>query len=165
MRVERSADLMVVEVASEPETERFGRAMAGVLEAGVVVGLVGGLGAGKTRLVRAVAEALGAESGAIASPTFVLIHEYEARLPVYHFDTYRLDDPDAFDALGASEYFEGPGVCFVEWADRVADRLPTGAWRLEIEPTGPESRRLLLQAPADRLDRIASALAADLDDR
>src|SRR5690606_29792390 len=102
MRVDQLAGLLIVEVASEAETERFGLALAEGLGPGDVVGLVGPLGAGKTRLVRALAEALGAPEGAIASPTFVLIHEYQGGLPIFHFDTYRLDDADAFDALGAA---------------------------------------------------------------
>src|SRR6187455_2631640 len=113
MRVERTAAGLTIEVEGEAETERVGRALAGVVGPGTVVGLIGPLGAGKTRLVRAVAEALGVDPGAIASPTFVLIHEYEGVLPVYHFDTYRLGGPDDFDALGASDYWGAGGVCLV----------------------------------------------------
>src|SRR3954465_1966353 len=97
---------------------RLGRA----LFPGAVVALVGQLGAGKTHLVRAVAEGLGLADGrAVTSPTFVLIQEYPARLTVYHFDAYRLPDGAAFADLGADEFLTGDGVCLVEWADRVAD--------------------------------------------
>ncbi len=149
-----------VEVGSEVETDRLGRAMADVVAPGIVIGLIGPLGAGKTRLTRALAEALGVDPGAIASPTFVLIHEYEGRIPVYHFDAYRLGGPDDFEALGASDYWDGGGVCLVEWADLVRDQLPRDAWIVTIEPTGPESRRVhfefLAGSPfADRLlDRL-----------
>jgi tRNA threonylcarbamoyladenosine biosynthesis protein TsaE len=158
MRVERGEGTLVVEVASEEETDRVGRAIAETIRPGDVVGLEGPLGAGKTRLSRAIAEALGVDPEAIASPTFVLIHEYEGRLPVYHFDTYRLDDPEAFDALGVGDYFDGVGVCLVEWADRVADRLPPGSWRVRIEPTGPQGRRLRLRASAESLGRMTTLL-------
>src|SRR5262245_14918163 len=101
-------------------TRAFGRQLAEVLFPGAVVALIGPLGAGKTHLVRAVAEGLGLKDArAVSSPTFVLIQEYAARLPVYHFDAYRLRSAAEFFDLGAHEYFEGRGVCFVEWADRV----------------------------------------------
>jgi tRNA threonylcarbamoyladenosine biosynthesis protein TsaE len=147
MNVELTPGGLVVEIASEAETDRLGRALAEVVGPGVVIGLVGPLGAGKTRLARALAEALGVDPGAIASPTFVLIHEYEGRLPVYHFDTYRLRCAEDFEALGVADYWQGAGVCLVEWADRVADLLPEGRWLIRIEPTGPESRRVSIGLP------------------
>ncbi len=115
----------------------------------VVIGLIGPLGAGKTRLSRALAEGLGTDPSAIASPTFVLIHEYRGRIPIYHFDVYRLTGPDEFEALGPWDYFEGEGVCLVEWADRVLDLLPAEAWLIRIEPTGVEGRRLVARFPAN----------------
>ena len=148
----------MIEVASEGDTERLGRALAEVVEAGVVIGLVGTLGAGKTRLVRAIVEALGVDPRAIASPTFVLIHEYQGRLPISHFDAYRLGGPDDFDALGASDHWaEGDRLCLVEWADLVLDRLPRSTWWVRIEPEGPTGRRVRVETPralelADRLD-------------
>ena len=139
MRVDRtSPSELRVELTTEAETDRLGRALAEIVTPGVVIGLVGTLGAGKTRLSRAIAEALGVDPGAIASPTFVLIHEYDGRMPVYHFDAYRLAGGDEFDALGASDYWtEGGGLCLVEWADLVADRLPAGTWWVRIELAEP----------------------------
>src|SRR5881227_3833247 len=146
MHVERTGETtLTIEVASEGDTERLGRGLAELARPGLVLGLVGTLGAGKTRLVRALAEALEVDPRAIASPTFVLIHEYEGRMPLYHFDAYRLDGPDDFDALGASDYWsEGDGLCLVEWADLVADRLPRASWWARIESTGPTGRRVLV---------------------
>src|SRR5438309_12001365 len=109
-----------IEIPDLDATLAFGRRLAELLFSGAVVALVGPLGAGKTHLVRAVAEGLGiADSRVVNSPTFVLIQEYVARLPVYHFDAYRLRAPAEFSDLGVHEYFEGDGVSLVEWADRV----------------------------------------------
>jgi tRNA threonylcarbamoyladenosine biosynthesis protein TsaE len=147
MRIESTDRGLTIEVAGEDETEQFARALAGAVEPGTVIGLAGPLGAGKTRLVRALAEALGVDPGAIASPTFVLIHEYEGRIPVVHADVYRLKGGDEFEALGMEEYYQGGGVCLIEWADRVAELLPEGRWFVRIEPLGPESRRIVLELP------------------
>jgi tRNA threonylcarbamoyladenosine biosynthesis protein TsaE len=162
MQIERTASGLTIDVASEQDTELLGRALAEVVVPGVVIGLVGPLGAGKTRLTRALAEALDVDPSSIASPTFVLIHEYEGRLPVYHFDAYRLPSADEFENLGAADYFTGDGVCLVEWANLVADRLPLDAWMIEIEPTGSEQRKVHVLFPnnskvADQLtERLTS---------
>lgn len=147
MHVVPNSQGLTIDVESEGETERVGHALAARVAPGVVIGLIGPLGAGKTRLVRALAEALGVDSSSIASPTFVLIHEYEGRIPIYHFDTYRLSGPDDFEALGASDYWEAGGVCLVEWADLVSEQLPLDAWTVRIEPTDESRRRLTLTIP------------------
>jgi tRNA threonylcarbamoyladenosine biosynthesis protein TsaE len=148
VHIERSDAVLAIHLQSEAETDRLGRALAEVVVPGVVIGLVGTLGAGKTRLTRAIAEGLGVDPGSISSPTFVLIHEYEGRIPVYHFDAYRLASADEFDALGAGDYFAaGDGLCLVEWADRVVDRLPHDAWLVSLETTGPHSRRAEVRFP------------------
>src|SRR5437660_5794612 len=85
-------------------TAALGRRLAGLLSAGDVVALVGPHGAGKTHFARAVAEGLGCDGRRVASPTFALIHEYAGRVPVYHFDAYRLPDEAAFAELGVEEY-------------------------------------------------------------
>ena len=148
-------DRLVVSIVDETETAALGRILAALMIAGDVIGLVGTLGAGKTRLSRAIAEALGVDPGVIASPTFVLIHEYESlTLPVYHFDAYRLESPAAFDALGAADYWiEGNGLCLIEWADLVKDRLPRHAWWVSIESTGDLAGRSVRVTHPD-LERI-----------
>ncbi len=156
-----------IELDSEQDTERLGRAMAELCEPGCVIGLIGPLGAGKTRLVRAVAEALGVDPRAIASPTFVLIHEYEGRMPVYHFDAYRLESFQEFEDLGVADYWNAGGVCLVEWADRVRALLPADTWEIRIEPIGPTRRRVQIAfpVPAAALEgQLADCLAGD-DDR
>lgn len=109
----------------------------------LVVGLSGPLGAGKTRLVRAVAEGLQiADPNQVTSPTFVLIQEYSARLPIYHFDAYRLQSVSQFRELGADEYFADGGVCLIEWSDRVASALPDERWDIVLSDLGANRRTL-----------------------
>ncbi len=136
-------EAMVFGAATLADTEALGRRLGERLFAGAVVALIGPLGAGKTQLVRAMAEGLGiADPRAVSSPTFVLIQEYNARLPIYHFDAYRLAGPGEFFDLGANEYFQGQGVCLVEWADRVESALPGQYLRITLEVTGETSRRI-----------------------
>lgn len=150
---------LTLELATESDADRLGRAIAGSARAGLVIGLIGPLGAGKTRLARAIAEALGADPAAISSPTFVLIHEYEARPPIAHFDVYRLGSAAEFEDLGPADYFAGPGICLVEWADRVAGLLPVERWEIRIEPTGETSRLVHLSLPAHDLEPLLRQLA------
>jgi tRNA threonylcarbamoyladenosine biosynthesis protein TsaE len=139
------------DIASLDGTEAFGRRLGAVLFPGAVVALVGPLGAGKTHLTRAVAEGLGVRNpAAVNSPTFTLIHEYPARLPVYHFDAYRLSGPREFAELGVDEYFRGDGVCLVEWADKVEVTLPAEHLRVEIAVTGETARRFTVSAAGER---------------
>jgi tRNA threonylcarbamoyladenosine biosynthesis protein TsaE len=149
---------MTLELGTEVDTDALGRTLARLAAPGQVIGLIGDLGAGKTRLVRAIAEALGVEPVDVTSPTYVLIHEYAGTLPIYHFDAYRLASPDDFDALGAPEYFASGGLCLVEWADLVLDRLPPDTWLVRLTPTGPTSRDATLEAPPADLARLAAAL-------
>ena len=141
-------------------TEAFGRQLAGLLFPGAVVALVGPLGAGKTHLVRAVVEGLGGNGRVVSSPTFVLIQEYDARLPVFHFDAYRLRNEAEFFDLGAHEYFEGDGVCLVEWADRVPGCLPREHLTVRLEITGETSRRAVVEGSGQRYEAMARALGA-----
>jgi tRNA threonylcarbamoyladenosine biosynthesis protein TsaE len=133
--------------ASEADTERLGQMLADTLPAGTVVALIGTLGAGKTRLVQAVAAALGVPRDGVTSPTFVLVNEYTGgRLPIYHIDAYRLRDEDEFRELGPEEYFDGAGLTFIEWADRVESCLPPDFLRIDIEVVGDEQRRFTVSA-------------------
>src|SRR5258706_5609136 len=122
---------MHVDLADPAATTDFGRRLGKLLFPGATVALIGPLGAGKTYLVRALAEGLDIpDARVVSSPTFVLIQEYQARLPIYHFDAYRLKNAAEFFDLGAHEYFEGQGICVVEWADRIETHLPAEHLRI-----------------------------------
>jgi len=142
-------------------TTTLGHRLAGLLFPGDVVALIGPLGAGKTHFVRAVVEGLNGDGRRVSSPTFALIHEYEARLPVYHFDTYRLADEAAFADLGVGEYFDGNGVCLVEWADRVEGVLPAEHLRVTIEVAGETARRFTIEGRGKEYGEIVRTLARE----
>jgi tRNA threonylcarbamoyladenosine biosynthesis protein TsaE len=152
---------IILDLASEAETQQLGRELGEAAQPGLVVALVGNLGAGKTRFVQAAAEGLDIPREAVNSPTFVLIHEYEGRLPVYHFDTYRLSDIDEFLELGADEYMCGDGVCFIEWADRMAEVLPRDRLSITFEITGELTRRVTLAAGG----RVSQSVLNELNHR
>ncbi len=158
-----------VDLADLAATEAFGRRLGALLFPGAVVALVGPLGAGKTHLARAIAEGLGVpDSRVVTSPTFVLIQEYYGRLPIFHFDAYRLASEAEFDDLGTQEYYDGGGVCLIEWADRVPGSLPPENLRITLQPTGPTSRRATLEAiwlgvtnSSSSTTRVAQLVTAD----
>ena len=139
---------------SEDDTEDLGRSLGKALAQGGVVALVGSLGAGKTRLVQAIACALGADRRTVNSPTFILIQEYDARLPIFHCDTYRLRSVDEFLDLGIDEAFQSAGVCLIEWADHVAAVLPDDRLQIEIEVLGATERQFAMTALGRRSGEI-----------
>ena len=148
-----------IELPDLDATMAAGRRLASLLFPGAVVALVGPLGAGKTHLVRAIAEGLGVrDSRVVTSPTFVLIQEYDGNLPIYHFDAYRLRGAAEFTELGAQEYFEDAGVCLVEWADRVQACLPAELLHVNLTITGLTSRRMTVAGIGDRYCDIVKAL-------
>ncbi|NQU77024.1 MAG: tRNA (adenosine(37)-N6)-threonylcarbamoyltransferase complex ATPase subunit type 1 TsaE [Planctomycetes bacterium] len=129
------------ETHNPDQTVALGRQFAQRLSVGDCVALEGQLGAGKTQFVRGVALGLGLDDGRmVCSPTFVLVREYAARVPVYHLDVYRLSDAETELAdLGFDEML-ADGVVLLEWAERVRPLLPKGAWRVNIEITGQIDR-------------------------
>ena len=150
--------------SSEADTDRLGEMLAAELFPGSVVALVGTLGAGKTRFVQAVAAALGVPRDEITSPTFVLVNEYlGGRLPIYHFDTYRLRDEDEFLELGPEEYFAGQGITFVEWADRFEKILPAAYLKIEIAPAGATEREFTISAIAADYELVVEKLRENYD--
>ena len=140
---------MVLESHSERETEQLAQELAGQLRPGEVLALEGDLGAGKTAFTRGLARGLGFD-GRVQSPTFTIVNEYEGgRLPLFHFDLYRLGSPEELFDIGWEDYLERCGVCAVEWSQNGGDCIePTrrititrgaddNARRIEIEEVGP----------------------------
>ncbi|HLJ82532.1 MAG TPA: tRNA (adenosine(37)-N6)-threonylcarbamoyltransferase complex ATPase subunit type 1 TsaE [Ktedonobacterales bacterium] len=117
--------VLTLQSTSAEETRRLGILLGGMLAAGDVVLLTGDLGAGKTAFTQGIGAGLGVTS-MINSPTFTILKEYAGRVPLYHFDLYRIEDPDELPALGFEDYFGGDGVCVVEWAERGEHSEPDG---------------------------------------
>jgi tRNA threonylcarbamoyladenosine biosynthesis protein TsaE len=145
----------------EADTEGLGRALGVALDRGGVVALIGPLGAGKTRLVQSIATSLGVDRRTVNSPTFVLVQEYAAPLPVFHCDTYRLRNINEFLDLGVDEMFESGGVCLIEWADRVNEVLPVDRLQIEIEVTGATTREFRLTALGPRSAEVLAKTRAN----
>ncbi len=132
-----------IELNNEAATESFGLRLAEMLEPGDVIGLVGDLGTGKTSLTKYIARGLGIEEN-VSSPTFNIVKEYRSgRIPMFHFDVYRLSSGDELLDIGGDEYFDAGGVCIIEWADIVESVLPLEALIINIEYTDKEGERIL----------------------
>jgi tRNA threonylcarbamoyladenosine biosynthesis protein TsaE len=143
----------------ESATAALGAALAELLPDGAVVALLGELGAGKTRLVQAVAEALGIERRDVTSPTFVLVQQHRGQRTLNHIDAYRLRDEDEFREAGADECFDGEGLTLIEWADRVPDCLPPERLEVRIECVSETARRFEIAAFGVRYERVIEQLA------
>ncbi len=125
-------------------TQALGAELAARFSKGDCVALIGPLGAGKTALVRGLAAGLGVQdTRVVCSPTYVIVHEYAGRLPIYHLDLYRLGGPEEFIDLAVEEML-AEGVVIIEWAERAGQYLPARRWHIEIEITAQHSRRLRL---------------------
>ena len=122
---------MIYESNSAQETFDFGAELGRKAVPGQIICLDGDLGTGKTVLTKGIAAGLGIDEP-VVSPTFTIVHEYEGRLPLYHFDVYRIDDPDEMEEIGYREYFYGNGLTIIEWSELIADILPEDAMRIKI---------------------------------
>lgn len=135
-------------VHSAEQMEALGAQLAKRLTPGLIVFLHGALGAGKTTLVRGLLHGLG-HTGTVKSPTYTLVEPYRfGRQAVYHFDLYRLKDPEELEFLGLRDYLEGNGICLVEWAERGSGWLPAPDVEISIADT-EDGRRVRLQARTD----------------
>jgi len=144
----------VFRTASAGQTERAGRVLGSLLRLGDVLALSGDLGAGKTHLVQGVAQALGVEER-VTSPTFNLLLVHPGRLPLYHFDLYRLACASELEDIAFYETLEGDGVSAVEWGDRFPGCLPPDRLVVVIHREGENERRFEVRAGGERSARLA----------
>ena len=136
---------------SPSETEAIGAALGKILRPGTVIAYRGDLGAGKTAFTRGLARGLGITEP-VTSPTYTIVNEYlGGRLPLFHFDMYRLKSSDDLWDIGWEDYLERGGVCAVEWSERVEDALED-AINITIENTGEESRRITIEGGTNLAD-------------
>lgn len=131
-----------IKLTNLEETEKFGIRLGELLKSGDILCLNGDLGAGKTTMTKSIGIGLGVEEY-ITSPTFALINEYRGRVPVYHFDVYRLDNVDELYDLGFDEYFYGKGVCIIEWAEKIEKMIPKDRIVINIKKGNTENERVL----------------------
>lgn len=141
------------------DTDRLGAALAAALPDGSVIALIGTLGAGKTRLVQALASACGIDRSEVTSPTFVLCQEHSGSRTLYHFDVYRLAGDDEFQRLGPQEYFSAGGITLIEWADKVAASLPDERLEITITVTGDTARQFTLRAFGDEMEAALMSIS------
>ena len=148
-----------IQSSSPEQTSSLGRKLGEIAAAGHIFTLSGDLGAGKTTLTQAIARGLGVpDSYYITSPTFSLLHEYPARIPLYHMDLYRLSGEDEIEDLGFIDYLYGDGLTVVEWPDRLGSLIPEKRLDIEILLDGDRQRILILTAHGAEYEKIIAAL-------
>ena len=140
--------MTVYDSFSEEMTFEIGKKLGEKADKGEIICLEGDLGVGKTVFTKGFAEGLNIEEN-IDSPTFTIVQEYkEGRIPLYHFDVYRIGDISEMDEIGYEDYFFGEGVCLIEWASRIKELIPESAIRIIIEKDlskGFEYRRVVVE--------------------
>lgn len=142
-------------IKTEEELIVFGKRLGEVLEAHTVITLNGNLGAGKTTMTKGIGQGLGVKK-IINSPTFTILKVYEGRLPLYHFDAYRLERTD--DDLGFEEIFDDEGVCVIEWAEFIEEILPAERLEISIEKKDDNSRELQFVSKGRKYDKLLEEL-------
>ena len=140
----------VMETSCMEETAKYAFEMAQNAESGQVFALIGDLGVGKTVFTKGFAEGLGIEEP-VSSPTFTILQIYEeGRLPLYHFDVYRIEEPEEMEEVGFDDYIYGDGVCLIEWANRIEEILPEETIYIVIEKDlekGMDYRKITVVRP------------------
>ncbi|MEA3305983.1 MAG: tRNA (adenosine(37)-N6)-threonylcarbamoyltransferase complex ATPase subunit type 1 TsaE [Candidatus Omnitrophota bacterium] len=140
---------------SVTETMDFGKRLGRLLRIGDMVALNGELGSGKTVLTKGIAAGLGVKRiNSVNSPSFVILKEHKGRIPLYHFDIYRLKDISEFSTVGWSEYFYEKGVSVIEWANKIKEALPKDILRIDMMINGKDERRFCIRAYGSRYKKL-----------
>ncbi|MEE8637760.1 MAG: tRNA (adenosine(37)-N6)-threonylcarbamoyltransferase complex ATPase subunit type 1 TsaE [Candidatus Margulisiibacteriota bacterium] len=136
---------MEIITKSAEETVELGKKIGAFLVPNDILALIGPLGAGKTTLIQGIAEGVGVKDY-VTSPTFIIINEYQGRIPFFHVDLYRLDKVEDIEDLGIEEYFTRDGACVIEWAEKLGNLRPKSCHEIEIEVVSENERRVNLSA-------------------
>jgi len=148
---------MKIVTNSTEETIKLGKRLGKYLRPGDVLGLIGDLGSGKTTLTQGIAQGLAVEEDAVSSPSFVLIKEYKGKIPLYHFDLYRLDKIQDIGCLGVQEYLFDDGVCAIEWAEKMKVLLPDYL-EVNLAVRGENKREIKFIAHSKRYQAVLKKL-------
>ena len=142
---------MIFETSTPEQTEEIGAALGKILKPGTVIAYTGDLGAGKTAFTRGLARGLGC-GDIVTSPTYTIVNEYlSGRLPLFHFDMYRLTSSEDLWDIGWEDYLERGGICAVEWSENVTDAMENAIW-VRIEKTGADNRRITIEGGEELAD-------------
>jgi tRNA threonylcarbamoyladenosine biosynthesis protein TsaE len=149
--------------SDQKQTWRVGEMLGGRLDAGDTVCLYGDLGAGKTSFSYGIALGLNVEANYITSPTFTFVNEYKGRVPLYHIDLYRIQNPEELENIGFEEYIETDGVTVIEWAERAEDELPQECMNVYLSYVDEHSREIGFLAEGERYEKILDDLKQTLE--
>jgi len=152
---------MLIKTNAPEETSQIGRYLGAACQGGETILLEGDLGVGKTTFTQGLAAGLGVD-GPVVSPTFIILREYEGRLPLYHFDFYRLEGTGRAVDLEFDEYLSAGGVCVIEWPSCAAELVPDDYLLVTIRAAGPLARELVFAASDARHQALIVALSAAL---
>ena len=149
--------MVKIYLENEEKTREIGSKLGELLTPKSVICLIGDLGAGKTTMTQSLARALGVDDY-ITSPTFTIVNEYEGRMPLYHFDVYRIGSSEEMYDIGFDEYIDGEGVCIIEWANLIEDILPDEYLYIEMnyKETG---REMILTPKGEKYEEIVKELS------
>ncbi len=146
----------------EQQTILLAQKISGCLNKGDILCLFGDLGSGKTTFVKGLAKGLKVKDEPVSSPTFVLMNSYQGRLPIYHFDLYRLNDSAAILNIGIEEFFYGDGVAVIEWAERLKELMPKEFLSITLEHRSLQERLILIGSSGKRFESVIEKISADI---